>query len=146
MNLRKDLVDILARDPRFSIPAYQFVMDALDGLEAARRRERKFARRRAKGKAPLPKGWQQPVTGPMLCKAVRDLALRQFGLMAKTVLNYWGVRSTSDIGEIVYHLIAVGDLQASEGDRREDFDDVYDFDEAFTRAELAINSVDGVDG
>ena len=42
--------------------------------------------------------------------AARRLALRYYGLMAITVLNEWGIRSTSDIGEIVYNLIASGDL------------------------------------
>jgi uncharacterized repeat protein (TIGR04138 family) len=53
--------------------------------------------------------------------------------MAKTVLNSWGVNSTGDFGEIVYNLIAIKEMRKSEADRREDFDDVYDFEEAFVR-------------
>jgi uncharacterized repeat protein (TIGR04138 family) len=58
------------------------------------------------------------------------LALRQFGLLAATVLGHWGVRSTSDIGEIVYNLIAAGDLEKTPTDSRSDFDNVFDFETA----------------
>ena len=53
------------------------------------------------------------------------------GYMAKTVLNSWGIHSTADLGEIVYNLIQVELMKKSDTDRREDFDDVYDFDEVF---------------
>ena len=38
-----------------------------------------------------------------------------------------GTASTSDIGEIVYNLIASGDLDKTPADQRSDFDDVFDF-------------------
>jgi uncharacterized repeat protein (TIGR04138 family) len=47
------------------------------------------------------------------------------------VLNHWGMRSTADIGDIVYNLIAAGDLEKTPSDSRSDFDDVFDFDTAF---------------
>ena len=49
--------------------------------------------------------------------------------MAKVVLNSWGLRTTGDFGEIVYNLIGIGMMKKSKTDRREDFDDVFDFDE-----------------
>ena len=55
-------------------------------------------------------------------------------MMAKVVLNNWGIRSTSDLGEIVYNLISVDLMRKSDTDRREDFDDVFNFDEAFESA------------
>ncbi|MFW6171745.1 MAG: Minf_1886 family protein, partial [Planctomycetota bacterium] len=62
-----------------------------------------------------------------------QLALEQFGLMARVVLNSWGIRSTGDVGEIVYNLIGIGMMKKSPSDRREDFEDVFDFEEAFER-------------
>ena len=49
---------------------------------------------------------------------------------AATVLAHWGVRSTSDIGDIVYNLIAAGDLEKTAADSRSDFDNVFDFETA----------------
>jgi uncharacterized repeat protein (TIGR04138 family) len=71
------------------------------------------------------------VTGQELAWACRDLALQRFGLVARTVLECWGVRTTADFGEIVYALIDVGLLSAQPGDRVEDFHDVYPFTRAF---------------
>jgi uncharacterized repeat protein (TIGR04138 family) len=70
------------------------------------------------------------VTGQQLCLALKQLAHQDYGYMAKLVLAHWGIRSTSDFGEIVYNLIRIGRLSKSDGDRREDFDNVYDFEQA----------------
>ncbi len=48
--------------------------------------------------------------------------------MAKCVLNSWGVNSTGDFGEIVFNLIGIGQMRKTSEDRREDFEDVFDFD------------------
>ena len=61
------------------------------------------------------------------------LALRQYGLLAMTVLAHWGIRSTSDVGDIVYNLIETGDLEKTPSDSRSDFDNVFDFESALRR-------------
>jgi uncharacterized repeat protein (TIGR04138 family) len=53
--------------------------------------------------------------------------------MARTVLEHWGIHATSDIGAIVYALIDCHVLIKQESDSREDFQDVFSFDEAFDR-------------
>lgn len=78
-----------------------------------------------------PEGHEHHITGQQLCEAIRQYALEQFGFMSKTVLNNWGVHSTSDFGEIVYNLIRIRHMKKSTNDRREDFDEVYDFAHAF---------------
>jgi len=67
------------------------------------------------------------------------LGLRQFGLLAATVFEHWGVRSTSDIGDIVYHLIEAGDLEKTPNDSRSDFNNVYDFETALRPKPLLTN-------
>jgi len=76
---------------------------------------------------------QRHVSGQELCRAIREYALRQYGYMAKTVLNSWGVHSTGDFGEIVFNLIRIGHFRKTKEDRREDFDDQFDFDAALER-------------
>ena len=56
--------------------------------------------------------------------------MEQYGYMAKTVLNSWGLHRTSDFGEIVFNLIRVGQMRKTPADARIDFDNVYDFDTA----------------
>lgn len=71
------------------------------------------------------------ISGQDLCRAARDYAVSQYGLLAKMVLDSLGIRSTGDIGEIVYNLIGIGQMRKTPSDRREDFDDVFDFPTAF---------------
>ena len=125
------IVQLLERDSRYKLEAYQFVRDALAYAQDEL------------GMGPQPQ--QEPVsdeddppadahlTGQQLCEAIRQLALDQFGLMARVVFDSWGVRSTSDFGEIVYNLIEIGLMKKSAADRREDFNDVFEFEEAFER-------------
>ena len=63
----------------------------------------------------------------------RDFALDQFGPLTKTLLNTWGIRRCSDFGDIVFNLIEYNVFSKTESDRREDFADIYDFDEAFVK-------------
>lgn len=72
------------------------------------------------------------VSGAELAWACRDFAIRQFGLMAQTVLTHWGLTRTDDFGRIVFTLVDVGLLVTEAGDREVDFADVYDFHDAFT--------------
>jgi uncharacterized repeat protein (TIGR04138 family) len=136
---RDELGRVIAMDPRYSLEAYAFV---LESLHLARNRKIRQAKKAERARGPRPrrgrstlKGKADPsahVTGKQVCHAARRLALRQFGLMAAPVLDQWGLRATSDIGEVVFNLIASGDLDKTSDDRRSDFDDVYDFAAAFS--------------
>jgi uncharacterized repeat protein (TIGR04138 family) len=71
---------------------------------------------------------ERHVSGQELCIAIRSLALEQYGYMAKCVLNRWGIHETGDFGNIVFNLITIGQMRKTDRDRREDFDNVFDFD------------------
>jgi uncharacterized repeat protein (TIGR04138 family) len=73
------------------------------------------------------------ISGEELSRACRDYALEQYGLLARTVLEHWGIRRTADIGAIVYALIDAGLLVRRDDDREEDFHDVFAFGDAFER-------------
>ena len=131
MSLRDDLAGVLARDSRYTIGAYAFVFESLEHtkhLRKAARIKARTRRNRASGH----------VTGQELCLGLRDLSLKQYGLMAVTVLTQWGIRSTSDVGEVVYNLIASGDFEKTPGDSRTDFDNVFDFDDDFRRSYVMV--------
>ena len=81
------------------------------------------------------------ITGQDLCEACRLYAIEQYGFLAKIVLETWGIRSTGDFGELVYNLIRIGQMKQSDRDRREDFDEVYEFATAFDpHFEMAIGN------
>lgn len=103
---------IRRRDHRYAESAYVFVLAALG------RRMEDLERPRH-------------VSGPELADAVRMLALERYGPLARTVLAHWGVQSTSDLGEMVFLLVESGLLTRQPSDSREDFEDLYTFEEAF---------------
>ena len=100
------------QDGRYHERGYLFVLAALEY---------------AQGKLPT----RRHLSGAELAWACRDFALDQFGLLAPTVLRYWGITSTEDFGHIVFSLIDVGLLARQPSDKVEDFDRVYDFAEVF---------------
>ncbi len=108
---------IRARDARYDEAAYQFLREALDYAVRSRGQPAD--------------GRPRHLTGSEVCHAVRQLALEQFGPMARRVLAHWGIESTEDIGELVFQLVGERVLLASPDDKPEDFAAVYDFDEAF---------------
>jgi uncharacterized repeat protein (TIGR04138 family) len=135
IDLSRELAELLEEDKRYDVAAYEFVFNALHYAQAVL----KMGIQRPSEPNPLPDEEveeeldepQQHVTGQELCEAVRQYALQQYGYMAKTVLNSWGVYGTGDFGEIVFNLIRFGRMRKTKDDRREDFDDVYDFEAAF---------------
>lgn len=129
------LSELLRRDKRYHYDAYVFVFDALrfgqerlgmgDAGDAFDRSEEDTEAENEEQDAP-----ERHVTGQELCHAIQQYAIEQYGLMARSVLRHWGVESTGDFGEIVFNLIDIGQMRKTDTDRREDFDDVFDFEEA----------------
>jgi uncharacterized repeat protein (TIGR04138 family) len=119
ISFEQALAEIQAKDPRYQREAYFFVREALDHTQKAVAKD-------ARGRI-------RHVTGQELLGGIRDFALQQFGPMAKTLLEEWGVRSGADFGEIVFNMVEVGWLAKTEKDSRADFQDGYDFDEAFVK-------------
>jgi uncharacterized repeat protein (TIGR04138 family) len=73
------------------------------------------------------------ISGRELAEGCRDLAIDRWGLMARSVLEFWGIRSTRDLGAIVFALVECGVLVKREDDSLDDFERVFDFRTAFER-------------
>ncbi|MGH7553616.1 MAG: Minf_1886 family protein [Longimicrobiales bacterium] len=102
------------RNPRFHEAAYLFILSAL---------------RYVIERLPEPRH----ISGRELAEGVRDLAIEQFGPMARTVLEHWGIRATADLGDLVFALVECGILIKQDEDAMEDFRNVFDFDQTFER-------------
>ncbi len=83
-------------------------------------------------RADKPEG-ERHVSGQELCEGIRDLALAEFGHMARVVLANWNIHKTDDFGKIVFYLIDHMMMQKRPEDRIEDFRNAYDFIKAFDR-------------
>jgi uncharacterized repeat protein (TIGR04138 family) len=106
------LSGILKNDPRYHQEAYVFVVAslgrALCALEAPRH-----------------------LTGADLLAGIRDEASEQFGPMAATVFEHWGVKNSLDFGMIVFNMVHEGILSKTETDTLEDFKDEAFFSTLF---------------
>lgn len=127
------IAELLREDRRYAFEAYVFVFEALGyaqnelemGTDSPSEPSSEPER---PGEEETP---ERHVSGQELCQAIRRFALDQYGYLAQTVLNNWGIKSTGDFGEIVFNLIRIGQMRKTASDHREDFDDVFDFDTAF---------------
>ncbi len=108
---------ICETDERYEPDAYYFVREALDLT--------------VKKHNPEAAKTQRHITGQELAIGFREHALAEFGPLAHLVLCEWRIRSTADIGDLVYNLIGIGILNKQPQDSKRDFKDVYDFEAAF---------------
>jgi uncharacterized repeat protein (TIGR04138 family) len=133
-DLRDPLTDLLKKDRRYKREAYLFVFESLRfAHEVLGLGEEQSSEPIAGGPDEPEKKPERHVSGRELCEAIRQYALQLYGYMAKTVLNSWGLHTTSDFGEIVFNLVRAKQMRKTPEDRREDFDGVFDFDEAFRK-------------
>ena len=121
------IYQVLQEDTRYKLEAYEFVRDALSYAQEEMGLGSSDA---VEDENPTV---ERHLTGQQLCEALRRYALDQFGYMAAIVLKSWGITTTGDFGEIVYNMIRVEQMRKSPQDRREHFDDVYDFDQVFNK-------------
>lgn len=121
MSDKVDFQTMRARSGGYPPEAFQFVKDGLahtvkmvHGADAVARDDDR-----------------RHVSGQQLCLGLKDHAIRQYGLLARAVLERWGIRGTVDFGRIVFAMIEAGLMRKTDEDSLEDFSGVYDFDEAF---------------
>ena len=104
------IAEITRLDSRYPTDAYAFV-----------RRSVEFAvTKSAEGKS------RQHISAQKLLEQIVVFAEKEYGPFAESVLRGWGVNSASDIGNIVFNMIKVKALSASEKDSPEDFNIKYD--------------------
>ena len=94
--------------------AYQLIYEALDYAHV-----KKHGRKRGH------------VTTQELAAGLRLYAIDQFGCLAKTVLNSMNIKTTRDLGEIVFQLIKSDLLGSTAKDKKRQFNNLYDFNKAF---------------
>ncbi len=109
---------IVQEDTRYDSGAYYLLREGLDATIRAMKTARAMRNVRH-------------ITGQELAEGLRKWLLEQYGPMAKTLLETWGIHSTEDFGHIVFTLVDYGILAKNESDTIDDFKDIYDFATAF---------------
>jgi uncharacterized repeat protein (TIGR04138 family) len=113
---------IRSRDRRYAPEAYALIMDSV--THAIRSI-----------------GELRHVSAAELLEHLCEFAKDRYGMLAYTMLENWGLRSTDDIGAVVYALIDEGELTEQEGDSPAGFSGVFDL-----RERLEVHYFDRSDG
>ena len=106
---KKSLDEISELDNRYNPKAVRFVYEGLG-----------YTIRKLAG------GQPGHITGQTLCEGLRLLSLEKWGMLSLLVLNTWGIKTTRDLGEIVYLLIRHSWMKAQSTDTIDDFNTVFD--------------------
>ncbi len=109
--------EIHASDPRYGKGAYYFIREALDHTLKTLEKDK------SKNKG--------HVSGTQLLDGIRDFALDRFGPMTLTIMEHWNIKKCRDFGDIVFNLVDFGILGRTENDSLEDFENGYNFQDAF---------------
>jgi uncharacterized repeat protein (TIGR04138 family) len=114
VHFEESVASILCRDGRYDGHAYLFLRDALD-YTMKRAQEQQTRKNRH-------------VSGRELLEGFRDFALEQYGPMAATLMEEWGVRQCRDVGNMVFLLIEEQVFGRQDSDKPEDFEGHFDMD------------------
>ena len=123
------LMEVVQRDSRFAYEAYEFLFHALHHTQKLLGREPPEAREGEQEVADP----RYHVSGQELVHGIRDLALREFGFLARTVFRQWGIQRTDDFGDMVFNLVESGLMSTTSEDSRTDFHAVFDLDQALVQ-------------
>jgi len=119
VNFEEVVMQILEQDARYHRDAYVFLREGLDFTQKLISKENRGATRH--------------ITGQELLDGLRQFALQEFGPMAKTVLEEWGVTQCRDFGNLVFNMVEIGLLAKTDKDSHDDFQSGYDFTDAFCK-------------
>lgn len=107
-------------DPRYARGAYYFLRQALD-----------YSLKELHKRGELDQS--NHLSGQQLLEGIRLYAIDQYGPMARTVLESWGVSNCRDFGNIVFNLVECKVLGKTDQDSPEDFSKGYSFATAFDK-------------
>ena len=110
--LLEKIQKLIDQNPQYKFEAYSFILASLHHTMSKMSKPRH-------------------ITGREFCDGIRLYAIDQYGPLARTVLEHWGIHTTLDLGKLVFALIDIGLMRKSEEDTLEDFKDVYEFKVAF---------------
>jgi len=117
MHFDQSVRNILKKDSRFQKEAYEFLKQALDHTVSEHEKSNP--------------NQDQHVTAAELLIGFRDLALKEYGPMASTLLDEWGITTCQHIGDMVFLLIEEGMFGKQDSDSHSDFTEIYDFNTTF---------------
>lgn len=116
MTPRQKFQALLAKDSRYDVEAYNFIFETLDWILKKRKKSEIES---------------VPITARELFEGIQGYAIEEYGILALTVFESWGISSTDDFGEIISNLVKFGLLGKHPAYSPFDFHNVCDLRQAF---------------
>jgi len=115
--ITRDWVTAGANATGLPLDGVRFVLDALKGTRVTR----------SKRDGSVPSG----VGAPEICACVRRYARTYFNSAdeARKCLSLWRIRTSEDVGAIIFAMVEAGVLRSEPGDSHADFEGVFTFDQ-----------------
>ena len=107
-DIETKIAQLVEKEPAYTADAYHFVSKAVTFTVSRLQKHRH-------------------VSALELLKGTGELAVQEYGAVARQVLNEYGLCRASDVGKVVYLLIGAGILSASDDDDPEDFNVEFEF-------------------
>jgi uncharacterized repeat protein (TIGR04138 family) len=121
---KKTLEQVVDESGHYPLEAFEFVRHGLN-----------FTVQQIHGEARAKSQTACHITGQQLAWGLRNYAISRYGVLARAVLNHWGLHRTNDFGKIVFTMVESKLMQKTNDDDIRDFDCVFDFDTAFASPE-----------
>lgn len=109
--IRTELIDS-GRDTRYRLGGYEFILNGMEFYLTSL-------------------GEKRHVSGQELTQGLLLFSIKQFGPLAKSVLHFWGIDQSDDLGNIVYNLIDIGIMSKQTDDSIEHFHAILDYETFF---------------
>lgn len=132
-----DLVKVANMTP-YPVDAFLFVQRGLDFT--VRRIHGELQEAEIEDVLSNPDNASRHVSGEELCWGLRDFAIQQYGLLARTLLKRWHIRESADFGHIVFAMVENNLMLKTDDDTIEDFRNIFDFDEVFSKEAIELNA------
>jgi uncharacterized repeat protein (TIGR04138 family) len=126
---RKTLEQVVHECGRYPIEAFEFVRHGLTFTVQQIHGERQGKQQREGDEK------SSHVSGQQLSWGLRNYAVHRYGLLARTVLQHWGITRTNDFGKIVFAMVDSKLMAKTDDDDIRDFQNVFDFNTAFNPPE-----------
>jgi uncharacterized repeat protein (TIGR04138 family) len=112
--LRRKFDELRERDSRYPERAYVVVQDAIKCAQADH---------------PPTDDSPRHVSARQILEALLLIAKQEWGNGARECLSSLGIKTSDDVGEIIYNLVDIGAMATTEEDSRADFTGAFDFEQ-----------------
>jgi len=106
MNVVEQILNVSQKYDKYPAGAYVFIFEVLDWITISLQKKH--------------------MTGGELALAAYAYSIERYGLLARPVWEQLNLKSSEDLGQVVFHLVEEGLMGRQDSDKPEDFNGIFD--------------------